>query len=381
MPREDHIVRILSGRGGIAGVGFFVTSQQLLTCAHVVNFALGREPYEQSHPPKESKILVEFPFDPQAPAQEARVVGWEAATKLTRRCRDSGGDIATLEIQAARPPAVGFSLMSGLRPIAGRPVEAFGYPGDSEIGVWAEGSISGRTETGWFQLNGDDARPDYITQGFSGGPVCEYGTDTVVGMVVRADTRGSRRSYMIPAQMLKQRIRVARHRGSIGWAIHYLRTCTLAALLTDLAAAERQGFEDDACDQVKTVLAVVAHHDPENPLHSIMYAATRSQFETFLRVYDEWNGPGHNAQFAGLRREKLKELRSVREAISRKIIEDDGVFADVLDWRFLDAIHREIPKTCGKHPEKFRHLITAGREYFKRKEYLGPGATGSSASA
>ena len=372
MPREDHLVRILTPAGEIAGVGFFVNSQQLLTCAHVINFALGRDPYEQKHPGTDVRVQVDMPFDPTAPAQEVKVIGWEPARKFTRRSPDAGGDIATLELAAPRPVSVGYLIMSNLRPVSGRPVEAFGYPKDSEIGVWAEGTINGKTETGWHQLGGSVTSLDYITQGFSGGPVCEYGTDTVVGMVVRADTRGSRRSYMIPAEALKQRIRVAHHRGSLGWAIHYLRTCTLSALLTDLQAAERQGFDDDVCAQVKNVLAVVANHDPEDPNHSIMYAATRSQFKAFFDIYEDWNGGGTDPEKSGLRRMKLRELKDLKETISKKIIEDDGVLADFLDWTFLDSIHREIPLNCGQHPQRFRHFIRAGREYFKRKEYVAP---------
>jgi hypothetical protein len=53
-----------------------VGSRQVVTCAHVVNTALGRSQREQARPERSVTVEVEFPLLPGSPVRRARVEAW-----------------------------------------------------------------------------------------------------------------------------------------------------------------------------------------------------------------------------------------------------------------------------------------------------------------
>jgi hypothetical protein len=97
---EGFTVRVLvKGSDRTAGVGFLVTDRHIVTCAHVVNVALGRDRYEQGEPGDGARIQVEFPKLAEAddtPSRNCRVDAW----KPPSRTGASGDDIAGLTLLA-----------------------------------------------------------------------------------------------------------------------------------------------------------------------------------------------------------------------------------------------------------------------------------------
>src|SRR5690242_9771699 len=94
--REGFTVRVLrSGSAAPAGVGFVVDDAHIITCAHVVNTALGRDQRAQESPGPMVRVQVDFPMlgDAKgAPSRSCAVESWSPppSSGLT------GGDVAGL---------------------------------------------------------------------------------------------------------------------------------------------------------------------------------------------------------------------------------------------------------------------------------------------
>jgi hypothetical protein len=71
---ETFTVRLRTAAGQPAGLGALVTESHILTCAHVVNAALGLPPNAQDRP--KDPVTVDFPLLPGAPRVRARVTIW-----------------------------------------------------------------------------------------------------------------------------------------------------------------------------------------------------------------------------------------------------------------------------------------------------------------
>jgi hypothetical protein len=103
--REGFVVRLL--RAGLvvpAGVGFVVGDRYILTCAHVVNTALGRLQRDQEAPGAEVRVQVDFPLlgDPEgAPLRSCRVAVWAPPPASGV----AGGDVAGLVLVGEDLPA------------------------------------------------------------------------------------------------------------------------------------------------------------------------------------------------------------------------------------------------------------------------------------
>ena len=94
--REGFTVRVLRGGSAApAGVGFVVDEQHIVTCAHVVNTALGRGQRVQDKPGQAARIGVDFPMlgdATGAPTRSCRVEAWVPPPEAGI----SGGDVAGL---------------------------------------------------------------------------------------------------------------------------------------------------------------------------------------------------------------------------------------------------------------------------------------------
>lgn len=97
---ESAVVRLCGWGAGrpTAGLGLLVGADQVVTCAHVVNAAMGRGLLEQERPDGSVLVQVEFPLLPTMPVRLARVVAWTAP-----RGRAGGDDIAGLVLSEPAP--------------------------------------------------------------------------------------------------------------------------------------------------------------------------------------------------------------------------------------------------------------------------------------
>ncbi|NES25407.1 MAG: S1 family peptidase, partial [Symploca sp. SIO3E6] len=74
-PLESSVVRIYSKSGKVVGAGFLVSPQHILTCAHVVDDALGISRNTVEMPT--AAISLDFPRVAPGSILQARVVFWQ----------------------------------------------------------------------------------------------------------------------------------------------------------------------------------------------------------------------------------------------------------------------------------------------------------------
>ena len=86
--REGFTVRIQrSGSAAPAGVGFVVDDAHIITCAHVVNTALGHDQRAQEKPGSQVRIQVDFPMLGNAGGPH------RVAARCRRGCRRHLGEV------------------------------------------------------------------------------------------------------------------------------------------------------------------------------------------------------------------------------------------------------------------------------------------------
>ena len=195
-PPDAFIARILGSDGRPVGIGVLVAERHVVTCAHVVNAALGLAARQQGQPA--GPVTLDFPLV-GPPTLTATVERWlppprEGAT---------GDDIAGLLLAGERAPeGTAAARLTVDTPRPGRAVRVFGYPAGRPDGGWVEAAIRGPVGGGRLQLDSGSALR--VQQGFSGSPVFDDGIGRIVGIVASAPLGSSERdSYAIGADRLR----------------------------------------------------------------------------------------------------------------------------------------------------------------------------------
>src|ERR1041384_7158923 len=122
MSSRDALVRIGVPGGPIAGMGVLVGERQVVTCAHVVNAALGRGHRSQQRPDRETTLQLVFPLVPGEPVRSATVVAWEPPLPS-----EFGGDVAGLLLNEDAPPVCKPVRFAPNPPANQELLQAFGY--------------------------------------------------------------------------------------------------------------------------------------------------------------------------------------------------------------------------------------------------------------
>ncbi len=194
MAQENGICAIVPcGQNGfrphVHGMGILVNDREVVTCAHVIDIALGPG-WEKSS--GQAVVRVCFPLVDGAPYIDGTV----DKTRLfaSGRSHDGGpADIAVIQLGADAPTSVGrptFRKYEG-----GEEALAYGFRGKEVEGVWrshpdgewVNGEIMGRQPGGRAQLDGLRTTGAVVEKGFSGGGVYVRARDSVVGMIVESD--------------------------------------------------------------------------------------------------------------------------------------------------------------------------------------------------
>jgi hypothetical protein len=187
------IARIFRGSTNQAvGIGFWVFPGFLLTCAHVVNQALGFKNEAQDFPT--GLVSLDFPFSGSERRFDGRVVTWRSV-EMGRL----GQDIAVLELSESLPDTV---VPMSLVASTGKSLVAKGFPaGYNAFDLSAELTImpGGEATNGWAQLSNPGG---LVTPGFSGSPLWEEGSNNSVGMIVASD-EAKQVAWMIPSEVLR----------------------------------------------------------------------------------------------------------------------------------------------------------------------------------
>ena len=184
------IARVEDGEGRIVGAALAVRpAGRVVTCAHVVNHALGR-PYD--HPTRPDSPI-SLHFLEAGVRVRGKVIAWSPWEEQ---------DVAVLEIADEDEP----TFRARVRPVPlyrmgrleGRRFRAFGFPRGYPQGRWAYGDLQGKIPTGRIQ-----ARSGELGAGYSGGPVQETQMGRVVGLISAVDEPGAR-AFLIPVQAIAE---------------------------------------------------------------------------------------------------------------------------------------------------------------------------------
>ncbi len=165
-------------RGG--GSGFLIAPHLVMTCAHVVNLALGRDPASAEWPT--IPVTVELPFARLAGIQ-AGVVEWRPMADYRERTGDALHDVAVLELAApvtSVPPVRLTTAGPGM-------LRCFGFPSHTgDAGEIAETTLLAEDAVGWLHLRPARTHGAQIGAGYSGTPIfAEDGG--VIGMITACD--------------------------------------------------------------------------------------------------------------------------------------------------------------------------------------------------
>jgi hypothetical protein len=197
---EASLLRVRGAGDRSVGVGVLIGPRTALTCAHVVNAALGRSAREQAVPGE--SVSVDFPLL-GAPSRRAAVVRWAPPPA---KGSSTGDDIAGLELDAGAPLGARPAVFRGDPPGPGVVVQLFGLPERRPDGVWALATVRGRVANGRLQLDGEPAAAWRAQPGFSGGPVFESGSGLVVGLLAETGSvqAGDRDGYAVPVEQISR---------------------------------------------------------------------------------------------------------------------------------------------------------------------------------
>lgn len=179
-----------------AGVGFVIDDRHIVTCAHVVNTALGRDERAQVPPSRASRILVDFPMSSVTP--EASVRTFTVVPTAWKPPGSAPGsfvpEFAGLELAAGEelPPEIGFAPLVNHKWVIpdgsqSTRMALYGYP-SGRPSTWSRGRFAGMVDHGMLQFEGDSAVNPQA--GFSGSPLIVEGNndgpDYAVGMLAFA---------------------------------------------------------------------------------------------------------------------------------------------------------------------------------------------------
>jgi hypothetical protein len=196
----------------VAGGGVLLSRSRLLTCAHVVNDALGRD-LLSAHHPAHTEIMVSFPQQSVPVHRTARIVLW-----MPPRRADGGsgpvqgdalewaGDLAVLELGEPSPP--GAVPVAWARMREGQSVRA--WHGAGRPSTFVDVQVKACDDRIAYIDGG--ATGAAIGPGYSGGPLWSADRTAVVGLVAAHFRPSSgpytpqhviRRSWCIPWQAVR----------------------------------------------------------------------------------------------------------------------------------------------------------------------------------
>lgn len=196
--RERFTVRVLR-RGSAVGLGFIIADGYIVTCAHVVNVALGRDKRSQDEPGPDDLIDVDFPI--LSPSGTGVTCKYEVASWHPQPPGNeiSVSDVAGLVLADGErtPPGAGRARLIDPSAVREAEVSVFGYPPTGERtypqGGWARHRALGGVGGGLLQLEAIPGTAFSAQPGYSGSPVVAVfeGGDAVIGMFIAGWPDGS----------------------------------------------------------------------------------------------------------------------------------------------------------------------------------------------
>lgn len=187
---ELGFVSVLEG-GRPCGAGLLADPIHVVTCAHVVNTALGRDVRAADQP--EATVPVAFPYAERV-GREGRVVVW-------RPVGSAGGDVAVLELVEPAPPESSPVRLVADAALVDHAFVVWGFPQGGAGQMLAEGVLSRRRGDDLVQMRAGDGQP--VRAGYSGAPVWDEVLHGVVGIVTSSDPDATTRTaYLLPTDVI-----------------------------------------------------------------------------------------------------------------------------------------------------------------------------------
>jgi hypothetical protein len=186
---SQSAIRIFDTNAKVVGCGFYF-ADAVLTCAHVLNQALGISSVSTKKPTE--YINFDFPLLNPRTMLTGRVTTWLPVD-----------DIASLEIVSSPPKNLLTTRLIKAANLWGHPFRTYGFPRGFDEGVWASGRILDKVSNGWLEIEDTKQTGFFVQPGFSGGAVWDEYSDGIVGMVVGSHVNlNSRVAYVIPISKL-----------------------------------------------------------------------------------------------------------------------------------------------------------------------------------
>jgi Trypsin-like peptidase domain len=207
VPKDQNGFRPL-----VFGMGILFGDREVVTCAHVVSFALG---LRAQRTPGKATVRVCFPFADGCPCVGG-TLDPESWFPAGRRNDGKPSDIALIRLKQDAPRSVERAVPGEY--IIDATAKAYGFRGMKDRtgvwrshpdGEWSEGKIVGPQPGGRAQFDGLRRTGAGAEKGFSGSGVYDPRLDAVVGMVVETDKDKTRKiAQFIDVPSLKQAIKV-----------------------------------------------------------------------------------------------------------------------------------------------------------------------------
>lgn len=198
MTLTNSLVRIYDERGKVVGAGARIDENIIVTCMHVVQYAVNK-----SEPKERYSIDLDFPFVDPSRKIKAKIINLGEHDKGTNI--SASNDVAILRLLDA-PPAMAESLrFITSNELWGHAFRAFGFPKGYDQGIWVSGEIKAPQSDGWLQIDSSENNTYWIEPGFSGTPIWDEKAQAAVGIAVATDSKqGIKAAYVIPSTILQQ---------------------------------------------------------------------------------------------------------------------------------------------------------------------------------
>ena len=201
---ESSLVRIYKQRKNkddtieIVGAGFLISSEYLITCAHVVNESLGLVLTSAEKPT--DIIECDFPIIASGTSLETTVEVWHPVKFKSNYPQD----IAILRLKDSVPlQAQPVSLITyKIGDLSDHNYKAYGFSRNE--GVWSDGKIIGHIANNKIQIEDTKSTGYAVEGGFSGTAIWDEQLGGVVGMAVMADKEKmfAKSAFFIPTNVL-----------------------------------------------------------------------------------------------------------------------------------------------------------------------------------
>lgn len=202
-PSYNAIVSIRDEYGDIKGQGFLAGGKYIVTCAHVVNSAIGRFQADDTNRPEDTaKVAFGFPLNPSLRGQrfQASIHHWGPTGEEWIR-REDYAILALdkpLEVAVEAP-----DLKFGVRFSQSIAIEAYGSPEVRSDGLWEQGQIVAPDALGLVQIQ---TRLEIgIRPGFSGTAVLDQTDGCVLGIMVSRVSDLPYTAHMLPLALIEER--------------------------------------------------------------------------------------------------------------------------------------------------------------------------------